>query len=158
MASVFDVATLAMMKHLGFPQSNDYDMPGFTEAYLNFDPRARASSDPHDKGRIHYTDPWKLPSHPSFSNESIYAGSNAPQWKTYDTNPAANTFDYWRATPEQRKEYWRLESPSGDPVSWDSPWAQGPSTQRLNEIKDFSRYGIYDMNKEGLSAMLRYGK
>ena len=136
-----DVVTLGLMKSLGLPQSQDFDMPAFTKAWLRLDPRATISRDPYDGNRVHYTDYGKLPTHPSFSSESIYADKNAPSWKTYKVND---------------KEYWRLEKPNGEIVSWDAPWAQGPSTSRLNEIKDFTQWGIPSMQRDGLADLMRW--
>lgn len=142
MASIFDIETLAAMNMLRFPQSQDYDMPGFTDAYLRMDPRARTGIDPFDK-RVHFTDPWKLPSHESFSNESMYAGKDAPSWKSYKV--------------PGKGEYFRLEKPTGEVVAWDSPWLQGASPSRLEELKDYSAYGIDNYARPSLSALYGYG-
>lgn len=57
----------------------DYDMRGFWAALQQRDPRAVSAVDPDD-GRMHYPDYWKTPYHESFSNESKFARSNAPEW------------------------------------------------------------------------------
>ena len=142
---------MAVIAQRKFPTSDDYDMPGFVKAWLNLDPRAMVAPDPHDGGRIHYTDPWKRPNHPSFSDQSVYAGNGAPSWKEYDVNPASNTFDYWRTPESERKKYWRLEKPNGDVVSWDSPWLQGTSTERLRQTGE---YGLPTMSRDGLAGLL----
>jgi hypothetical protein len=43
------------------------------------DPRARTAINPNDN-LMHFPDTWKTPYHQSFSNESMYANQNAPQW------------------------------------------------------------------------------
>ena len=66
---------------------SDYDMRGFWLA-MN-DPNnpnhatAASAIDPNDK-QIHYPDFWKTPLHQTFSNESQWATSNAPQWNDKD--------------------------------------------------------------------------
>lgn len=64
-------------------QNPDYDMRGFYKAQLENDPRAQSSVDPYDK-RVHFTDPWKTPLHESFSDQSMWAGPNAPSWNNRD--------------------------------------------------------------------------
>lgn len=61
------------------PTPQDYDMRGFWRALMDSDPRAVTSIDPNDN-RMHYPDYWKTPYHESFSNESKFAGPNAPIW------------------------------------------------------------------------------
>lgn len=61
------------------PQA-DYDMRGFWKALQNGDPRAKSAVNPSDN-RLHFPDVWKTPYHKTFSNESIYAGPDAPSWK-----------------------------------------------------------------------------
>ncbi len=59
--------------------SSDYDMRGFFRAVLQGSPLAQSAINPNDN-RMHFTDYFKTPEHPSFSNESQYAGPGAPQW------------------------------------------------------------------------------
>jgi len=59
--------------------ATDYDMRGFYQAAQQQQPNVRASVNPVDQ-RIHYPDRFKTPIHQSFSNESQWAGPNAPQW------------------------------------------------------------------------------
>ena len=62
------------------PESNDYDMRGFFYGLLTGDPQATTAINPADQ-QLHFTDKWKLPNHPSFSNESMYSNSaNDGQW------------------------------------------------------------------------------
>lgn len=58
----------------------DYDMRGFYKAMMSGDERAQSGVSEVDN-KVHYTDPWKTPFHPRFSNESIYAGKDAPHWE-----------------------------------------------------------------------------
>lgn len=53
----------------------DYDMPGFWKAMKSGDPTAVQASETG-----HFPDTWKTPYHESFSNESKYAGKDAPRW------------------------------------------------------------------------------
>lgn len=52
----------------------DYDMRGFFHAREQGDPGARRARNQH------FPDKWKTPYHETFSNESIYAKSDAPHW------------------------------------------------------------------------------
>jgi hypothetical protein len=62
------------------PQGGDYDMRGFYMGGLLGDPQAHTGIDPSD-GLLHYSDKWKLPSHPSFSKESMYStAEDDPEW------------------------------------------------------------------------------
>lgn len=58
---------------------SDYDMRGFYAGLQNGNPHATQGVDPNDK-RMHYSDYWKTPLHQTFSNESQWAGPNAPRW------------------------------------------------------------------------------
>jgi hypothetical protein len=58
--------------------SADYDMRGYWQGLVNGDPRA--TRDPETR---HFPDTWKTPFHKSFSDESIYAGDQAPHWYGY---------------------------------------------------------------------------
>lgn len=60
-------------------KTTDYDMRGFFKALQGGDPAARSAVNEYD-GRLHYPDKWKTPYHESFSNESQWAGPNAPRW------------------------------------------------------------------------------
>lgn len=62
---------------------NDYDMRGFFKGLMGGDPKATSAIDQHDK-QMHYPDYWKIPGHESFSNESKWAGPNAPSWNSQD--------------------------------------------------------------------------
>lgn len=61
----------------------DYDMRGFYRGLLQGNPKAQSAIDPNDS-RMHYPDFWKTPLHQTFSNESQWAGQNAPQWTPTD--------------------------------------------------------------------------
>lgn len=61
----------------------DYDMRGFFRALQGGDPAARSAVNEYD-GQLHYPDKWKTPYHESFSNESQWAGANAPRWADGD--------------------------------------------------------------------------
>ena len=58
---------------------SDYDMRGFWQAQQQGNPMAVSGININD-GRQHYPDYWKTPLHKSFSNESQWAGSDAPAW------------------------------------------------------------------------------
>ena len=58
----------------------DYDMRGFWKGLTSGDPHATTGVDPND-GRLHFTDYWKTPYHASFSAESKFATSGAPDWR-----------------------------------------------------------------------------
>jgi hypothetical protein len=59
--------------------ATDYDMRGFWQAMQQERPMAKTAVDPHD-GLPHFPDYWKTPMHQTFSNESQWAGPQAPQW------------------------------------------------------------------------------
>lgn len=65
-----------------FSPNADYDMRGFWQALKAGDPRATSAINPYDKS-IHYPDAWKTPRDATFSNQSMYALPNAPQWRDY---------------------------------------------------------------------------
>lgn len=74
------------------PQSNDYDMRGFYAGMLTGDPAATTGMNPSDM-QMHFNDKWKLPNHPSFSNESMYSrGLLDPHWVA---NPAPYRDGTW---------------------------------------------------------------
>jgi len=61
------------------PDKN-YDMRGFYLGGLLNDPLAQTEVNQSDT-QIHFPDKWKLPSHPTFSQESIYSNSKQdPYW------------------------------------------------------------------------------
>lgn len=66
----------------------DYDMRGYYRGMTQGNPQARPSSINANDGQMHYPDYYKTPQHQSFSNESQWAGPNAPQWVN-DTQLAA---------------------------------------------------------------------
>jgi len=57
----------------------DYDMRGYWQGLQQQNPRAVSGVNQNDV-QLHFSDYWKTPAHTSFSNESKYAASNAPQW------------------------------------------------------------------------------
>lgn len=59
--------------------ATDYDMRGFYQAAQQGQPGLSTAVNPND-GMLHYPDRFKTPSHRSFSNESQWAGKDAPQW------------------------------------------------------------------------------
>lgn len=59
--------------------ATDYDMRGFYQAAQQQQPGISTQVNPNDN-RVHYPDRFKTPMHQSFSNESQWAGPNAPQW------------------------------------------------------------------------------
>lgn len=67
----------------------DYDMRGFYLGLQQGNPKARSAIDPNDS-QMHYPDFWKTPIHQTFSNESQWAGPNAPQWTQNDQLAAPN--------------------------------------------------------------------
>jgi len=58
----------------------DYDMRGYWQGLQQGNPQASLSSLNVNDGQMHYPDYYKTPLHQSFSNESQWAGPNAPQW------------------------------------------------------------------------------
>lgn len=64
-------------------EDSDYDMRGFWQGLHAGDPRAKQGVSDFD-GRMHYKDTWKMPNHPTFSRESMYALPEAPQWDADD--------------------------------------------------------------------------
>lgn len=58
---------------------SDYDMRGFYQASQQQQPGVTTAVNPND-GLLHFTDRFKTPQHASFSNESQWAGPNAPRW------------------------------------------------------------------------------
>lgn len=79
------------------PQSRDYDMRGFFMGMLQNDPAATTAVDPSDM-QLHFSDKWKLPSHRSFSRESMY--SRSPQDPQWVENPAPYVDGTWaRVSP-----------------------------------------------------------
>jgi hypothetical protein len=70
----------AWVRENDVPESNDYDMRGFFLGLMTGDSSATSGVNPSD-GTLHFSDKWKLPNHPNFSNESIYSKSVAdPKW------------------------------------------------------------------------------
>lgn len=59
--------------------TTDYDMRGFYQAATQQQPGISTQVNPND-GQVHYPDRFKTPIHQSFSNESQWAGTDAPQW------------------------------------------------------------------------------
>ena len=88
------------------PQSNDYDMRGFWYGNtMGNEPSAEMN--PADM-QLHFTDKYKLPNHPSFSNESMYDVYNqAPRWVQH----APYTEGTW--AQQGRKGLMNLELPFG---------------------------------------------
>ena len=60
-------------------KSTDYDMRGFYQAAQQGQPGISTQINPND-GLLHYPDRFKTPLHQSFSNESQWAGPDAPRW------------------------------------------------------------------------------
>lgn len=58
----------------------DYDMRGYWQGMRAGDPRAFTGINPNDQ-QLHFTDYWKTPYHKTFSEESRFAGPNAPHWE-----------------------------------------------------------------------------
>src|SRR4249920_2390162 len=58
----------------------DYDMRGFWKAQQEGDPVATSAVNSVD-GKLHYSDVWKKPNHPTFSVESKYADNSAGKWE-----------------------------------------------------------------------------
>ncbi len=54
-------------------------MRGFWKAYTLGDPRAATAVSKFDD-QLHFSDVWKTPYHKTFSNQSMYATKDAPQW------------------------------------------------------------------------------
>lgn len=90
------------------PQSKDYDMRGFFLGGILGDPAAQTAVDPSDN-QIHFSDKWKLPGHPRFSQESMYSTSK--------TDP------YWIQNPIPYKEgTWARISPLKGLLNVDIPY------------------------------------
>lgn len=65
--------------------NQDYDMRGYWLGLQQGRPESRPTQiDPMDN-RPHYPDTYKTPRHETFSNESQYAGPNAPRWGPGDS-------------------------------------------------------------------------
>lgn len=60
-------------------QQNDYDMRGFWQSMQQGSPMAQQAVSPNDN-RMHYSDYWKTPLHPTFSNESQWSNAATPGW------------------------------------------------------------------------------
>jgi hypothetical protein len=91
------------------PQSNNYDMRGFYLGGLLGDPAATSGVDPSDL-QLHFTDKWKLPNHPRFSEESMYSRStDDPYWME---NPAPYVEGTW-ARIDPRKGLLNVDLPFG---------------------------------------------
>ena len=58
----------------------DYDMRGYWQGLQQGNPQASPSSMNANDGQLHYPDYYKTPLHKSFSNESQWAGPDAPSW------------------------------------------------------------------------------
>ena len=87
------------------PYSPDYDMRGFFLGGLLGDPAAKTEVNAAD-GRMHFSDKWKLPNHPSFSNESKYSTEpDDPRW----VQPAPYADGTW--AQESHKGLLNLEIP-----------------------------------------------
>ena len=71
-----------MGNHPDLSATADYDFPGWWQAYMAGDPRARTQISAVDT-RPHWSDTWKTPYHESFSGESIYSTGPqfAPMWQ-----------------------------------------------------------------------------
>lgn len=79
------------------PQSKDYDMRGFWFGQMTGDPAAQSEVNPSDMS-LHFTDKWKLPNHPSFSNESMYnVQGAAPSWQGNYTDDQGQ--QHWNLPP-----------------------------------------------------------
>ncbi len=65
------------VKDLDNPLSH-YDYRGYWQAQQGGDPNAQQAANQH------YPDTYKLPGHPTFSNESQYAQPDAPHWEGDD--------------------------------------------------------------------------
>lgn len=61
------------------PDEMGYDMRGFWKGLMAGDPHAHTGIDAGD-GKLHYSDWWKTPYDPTFSNESQHAMPHAPHW------------------------------------------------------------------------------
>ena len=91
------------------PQSKDYDMRGFFLGGLLGDPAAQTSIDQSDL-QIHFSDKWKLPNHPRFSQESMYSRSKTdPYWLE---NPPPYVEGTW-ARIDPRKGLLNVDLPFG---------------------------------------------
>jgi hypothetical protein len=83
-------------------------MRGYFMGKMTGDPAASSSVDPSDL-QLHFTDKWKMPNHPSFSNESMYdMTGQAPSWVE---NPAPYTEGTW--AQQGRKGLMNLQMPFG---------------------------------------------
>jgi hypothetical protein len=88
------------------PQSNDYDMRGYFYGNM-MGKEPQAEMNPADM-QLHFTDTYKFPNHPSFSNESMFdLQGNAPRW----VQPAPYTEGTW--AQQGRKGLLNLELPFG---------------------------------------------
>jgi hypothetical protein len=143
-----DLVVDMVAKKNKFPQSNDYDMHGFSRAYLESGPLGLGGKpDPNDGNRIHYPDTWKLPNHPSFSNESQYAvGPGFPEWRQYIHGRRMDN-----PLPEEATAHlppgsvgWQLEHPDGRVVMYDTPQLQGPTDRSILEAPRPNGLSIFE--------------
>ncbi len=89
------------------PQSNDYDMRGYFYGNM-MGQESQPQIDPADM-QLHFTDTYKLPGHPSFSNESMFdLTGKAPSWVQ---QPAPYTEGTWAQLG--RKGLMNLQLPFG---------------------------------------------
>jgi len=93
------------------PVSNDYDMRGYYYDLLSGNKDAQTAINASD-GQPHFTDKWKLPNHPSFSNESIYSKSSQdPKWVgNYVDDKGAK---HWNLPP-YNMDTWALQNKQGN--------------------------------------------
>lgn len=125
----------------------DYDMRGFYQGLQQQNPRAQSAVDPND-AQMHYPDYWKTPLHQTFSNESQWAGPNAPSWTDDDKLIQSNgrvVFDDRNKPSDaeqlltvQRADGGRVHmADGGTPNPFDALDAQAPAAATAHDANPF---------------------
>lgn len=108
---VNDVVLDLMANAKKFPHSDDYDMGTYADTYFNGKTMYPKEGPNANDGAVHFTDTYKYPSHPSFSDESMYriGQPDVPHW-------------YGGKMPSGLGESWGLYRPNGELVRSEAPW------------------------------------
>lgn len=93
------------------PMSGDYNMRGYYNGLMGFDPAAISSVNPNDN-QMHFPDKWKMPNHATFSTDSQY----------YNPQTMPNTPTWSGGNLPNNGASWALRRPSGEVVAAEAPW------------------------------------
>jgi len=107
-SSKYDTWVNALAKKWGISkkelEQDDYDYKGF----YNSNPKA-ANAILIDKTGAHFPDTYKLPTHPTFSDESLYSGRNGNiVGGTWRNNPSALQRWTYQLSPDQIRNNWNV--------------------------------------------------